>query len=98
MARPPLITNAPNLVTRRPEGELLTLRKHQRLLLYGSGGLLSLAILLTAAAAIWGMLDYYERRRDLHFTGGDFFFADQLMGLDWAVVYIFTGSDVLAAS
>jgi len=99
MARPPLITNAPNLVTRRPAGELLTLRKHQQLLLYGSGGLLSVAILLTAAAAIWqGMRDYYERRRDLHLTGGDFFFADQLMGVDWAVVYIFTGSDVLAAS
>ena len=42
----------PDLAAPRPTGELLTLRKHQRLLLYGGGGLLTLTILLTAAAAL----------------------------------------------
>lgn len=35
--------------------------------------------------------------KDLHLGGGRFFFADQLMGVDWAVVYIFTWRDLLVA-
>jgi two-component system, NarL family, capsular synthesis sensor histidine kinase RcsC len=54
----------------RPASELLALRKHQRWLLYGGGGLLTLTILLTMAAVVWqGMRDYYERQRQVQVEG-----------------------------
>lgn len=50
--------------------ELSALRKHQRRLLYGGGGLLSFAILLTLSAVVWqGLRDYYERQRQVQVEG-----------------------------